>query len=216
MFCRILHKLQSSKAVVRLNLLRIIRSICDASEQQGDLICRYGLIETIQRLSEIDGAVLVRNMAGELVKSSQTNDKIGLSGGRRRPGRRSSSSTTPPSLSTNMSVPQTPTNNRSARCLTYLNERSARQPDMTSGAMSYKPANEDGTNSYNFTSSAHGPGASSRSRLPRTKAGRQSMITPPSKDSIPTPTSHRQEAATPAPAPNSRRRRRVSDERGQI
>jgi hypothetical protein len=216
LFCRILHKLQSSKAVVRLNLLRIIRSICDASEQQGDLICRYGLIETIQRLSEIDGAVLVRNMASELVKSSQTNDKIGMSGGRRRPGRRLSSSATPPSLSTSMSVPQTPNSNRSARCLTHVNERGARQPYMRCGAMSFKPPGEDGTNSHNFTPSAHGPGASSRSRLPRTKVGRQSAVTPTFKESNITAINDRQEVVTPATAPNSRRRRRVSGERGQI
>ena len=108
-FHRILRKLQSNKAVVRLNLLRIIRSICDASDEQGALISRYGLDETIQKLAENDGAVLVRNMAGELIKSNEMNNRLSMGGGKRRPSRSSSSSTTPPSLLTSYSMPSTPT-----------------------------------------------------------------------------------------------------------
>lgn len=202
--------------MVRLNLLRIIRSICDASDQQGDLITRYGLFETIQRLSEIDGAVLVRNMASELVKTSETNDKIGMSGARRRPGRRASSSTTPPSLTTSISVPQTPTSNRAARCPNPINERMPKQPAIISAAMPYRPATEEGPNSNHFAASPHGSGAISRSRLPRTKSGRPSMMTASPKELNATPTNYRQEAVMPAPTPNSRRRRRISDERRPV
>lgn len=216
LFYRILHKLQSSKPVVRLNLLRIIRSICDASDQQGDLITRYGLFETIQRLSEIDGAVLVRNMASELVKSSETNDKIGMSGARRRPGRRASSSTTPPSLSTSTSVPQTPTSNRTTGCTNLLNERIPKQPTIISAPISYRPATEEGSNSNSSAASPNGSGVLSRSRLPRTKSGRPSMMTASPKESNATPTSYRQEAVGLTPAPNSRRRRRISDERRPV
>lgn len=67
-FARILTKLSHNKAVVRLNLLRILRTICDASEQKEALIRTYGMHQTIQRLAEKDGAVLVRNLAGELIK----------------------------------------------------------------------------------------------------------------------------------------------------
>lgn len=67
-FARILTKLSHNKAVVRLNLLRILRTICDASEQKEALIRMYGMYQTIQRLAEKDGAVLVRNLAGELIK----------------------------------------------------------------------------------------------------------------------------------------------------
>lgn len=67
-FTRILTKLSHNKAVVRLNLLRILRTICDASEQKEALIRMYGMYQTIQRLAEKDGAVLVRNLAGELIK----------------------------------------------------------------------------------------------------------------------------------------------------
>ncbi|KAL8953799.1 MAG: hypothetical protein Q9222_000364 [Ikaeria aurantiellina] len=79
LFSRILSKLNSSKAVVRLNLLRIIRSICDASDDQGAIIRRYGLIDTIQRLAEVDGAVLVRNLAGELIKACEASDRFAMS-----------------------------------------------------------------------------------------------------------------------------------------
>lgn len=202
--------------MVRLNLLRIIRSICDASDQQGDLITRYGLLETIQRLSEIDGAVLVRNMASELVKSSETNDKIGMSGARRRPGRRASSSTTPPSLSASTSVPQTPTSSRTSRCPNPLNERVLKQPAIISTALSYRPATEEGSNSNSSAPSPNGSGVISRSRLPRTKNGRPSMMTASPKDSNVTPTTFRQEAVGPTPTPNSRRRRRISEERRPI
>lgn len=67
-FSRILTKLSHNKAVVRLNLLRILRTICDANEQKETLIRMYGMYQTIQRLAEKDGAVLVRNLAGELIK----------------------------------------------------------------------------------------------------------------------------------------------------
>lgn len=199
--------------MVRLNLLRIIRSICDASDQQGDLITQYGLFETIQRLSEIDGAVLVRNMASELVKSSEMNDKIGMSGARRRPGRRASSSTTPPNLSISTSVPHTPTSNRTTRYPIPLNERIPKQPAIINTALSYRPATEEGTNSNILSASPSGSGVISRSRLPRTKSGRPSMITASPKEANTTPTNYRQEALGSAPAPNSRRRRRISDER---
>ncbi|KAI9653493.1 MAG: hypothetical protein M1829_001286 [Trizodia sp. TS-e1964] len=68
LFSRILQKLSHNKAVVRLNLLRIVRSIFDASDGQAEVIWQYGLYEAIQKLAETDSAVLVRNMASELLK----------------------------------------------------------------------------------------------------------------------------------------------------
>ena len=74
LFSRILQKLRHHKAVIRLNLLRIVRSICDSSDDdQGQMIRRHGLFEAIQRLAQHDSAVLVRNLADELVKSSLDN-----------------------------------------------------------------------------------------------------------------------------------------------
>lgn len=66
LFYRILQKLNHNKAVIRLNLLRIVRSICESSEEQGGLIRKYGLLPAIEKLAESDSAVLVRNMASEL------------------------------------------------------------------------------------------------------------------------------------------------------
>jgi hypothetical protein len=68
-FARIVQKLAHNKAVVRLNLLKILRTICDASEQKEALIREYGMYPIVLRVSEKDTAVLVRNMASELVKA---------------------------------------------------------------------------------------------------------------------------------------------------
>ncbi|KAF8474937.1 hypothetical protein BDZ91DRAFT_285773 [Kalaharituber pfeilii] len=69
-FARILQKLTHTKALVRLNLLRILRTICDASEQKGSILQEYGMTHTIQRLADKDVAVLVQNLARELLKLS--------------------------------------------------------------------------------------------------------------------------------------------------
>lgn len=205
LFCCILQKLQSNKAVVRLNLLRIVRSICDASEEQGGLISRYGLVDTVQRLAEVDGAVLVRNMASELVRSSEMNDKIGVSGGKRRPGRRTSSSTTPPSLLTSHSMPPTPTSSRSSHSINYFLERNARPTSATNGPMAYRSISRDST-------LPNTSGTAAKSRLPRTTTTRQSILTSPKKEDNTGLYTCGQEIAQ-SPAPNSRRRRRVSGER---
>ena len=205
LFRRILQKLQSNKAVVRLNLLRIVRSICDASEEQGGLINRYGLVDTIQRLAEVDGAVLVRNMASELIRSSESNDRIGGNGSKRRQGRRASSTTTPPSLLASHSMPPTPTSGRSSHSVNYFLERNSRQPNSSNGPIAYRPISRDGT----LTNAS---GSAARSRLPRTTTSRQSILTSPKKeDSLTLITNMLQ--TTPMPAPNSRRRRRSSAER---
>ena len=211
LFYRILRKLQSNKAVVRLNLLRIIRSICDASEEQGALISRYGLGDTVQRLAENDGAVLVRNMAGELIKSSEMNDKLGMSGSKRRPGRRSSSSTTPPSLLTSYSMPSTPTSNRTAHSTNYSVGRDIRQRSAINGAVPYRPASRDGIGASALPIIVNGSGSVAKSRLPRTtstRTPRQQALAPPKGENM-VPNGAIQDA-TQTPAPHSRRRRRVS------
>ena len=208
LFYRILQKFQSTKAVVRLNLLRIVRSICDASEEQGALISRYGLEDAIQRLAENDGAVLVRNMAGELIKSGETSERLGISGSRRRPGRRSSSSTTPPSLLTSYSMPSTPTSSRSGHSTNYNLDRA--QKNGVNSAIPYRPASRDGGNISRLPTLVNGV----KSPLPRTTTTRmpqRQVIVSPRKDhpeNIAPDSSRRDSAA--APTPNSRRRRRVS------
>ena len=217
LFGRILQKLQSSKAVVRLNLLRILRSICDASDEQGSLITLYGLTDTVLRLSEVDGAVLVRNMAGELIKSSET-DRNGLSGSKRRPARRTSSSTTPPSLIHSQSVPATPSSDRSAHSTSYLNDRAARSRGPLNGPLAYRPGSRNGSVSSgnpNIAVASSGPAA--RSRLPRTtssRPSRTSMLTSPGRESsgLGVMSPQDQSPMSPMPVPNSRRRRRINGE----
>lgn len=74
-FARIVQKLSHNKAVVRLNLLKILTTICDASEQKEALIREYGMYPIVHRVSERDPAVLVRNMASDLVKACNEHAK---------------------------------------------------------------------------------------------------------------------------------------------
>jgi hypothetical protein len=66
-FKRVIDKLRHSKAVVRLNLLRILRTVCDVHPNRAILVERYGLHEIVLQLSKNDGAVLVRELAREIV-----------------------------------------------------------------------------------------------------------------------------------------------------
>ncbi|EKG21879.1 hypothetical protein MPH_00799 [Macrophomina phaseolina MS6] len=62
LFSRVGQKLHTRKPVVRLNLLRIVRSICDSTEESGGgapLIQSHGLLEAIKRLAESDPAILL-------------------------------------------------------------------------------------------------------------------------------------------------------------
>ncbi|CAK1362730.1 Cytokinesis protein sepH [Cercospora beticola] len=85
LFERAAVKMHAKKALVRLNLLRVIRSICDACEGQGmiehgtmgeggSLLRRYSLFDSVKELARHDPAILVREMANDLVKSSELAD----------------------------------------------------------------------------------------------------------------------------------------------
>ncbi|KAK4549607.1 hypothetical protein LTR36_004908 [Oleoguttula mirabilis] len=102
-------KLHAKKPLVRLNLLRVIRSICDANEEEGALIRRYNLLESVQDLAKTDQAILVREMANELVEKCNKS-VVSTPGAARYAGlRRSSSSTmTPPIVPSIGSLPPTP------------------------------------------------------------------------------------------------------------
>lgn len=178
-FSRTSQKLASKKALVRGNLLRIIRSICDASEHLGSaqLIRLSPLYETVQRLSEQDPAVMVRELASELIKTCDLSTENRFDSTRVRPGtRRSSSSTvsTPtqlfPSSSPATGPPQLL---RSATGKLVLESssgsrldpaRSARLSSATTASLTpIRPSSRDGS-----ISSAAG---SAKSRLPRTNHG---------------------------------------------
>lgn len=67
-FKRVIDRLaHHGKAVVRLNLLRILRTVCDVHPNRAILVERYGLYEIVAKLSKEDGAVLVRELAREIV-----------------------------------------------------------------------------------------------------------------------------------------------------
>ncbi|KAI8306436.1 Cytokinesis protein [Colletotrichum sp. SAR11_59] len=84
MFAGIGQRLGHKKAVVRLNLLRLVRNIMDAcdSEMLGmgngssslNIKQVRSLFDAIQTLAEKDSAVLVRNLASELVKSHNDSE----------------------------------------------------------------------------------------------------------------------------------------------
>lgn len=135
MFAGIAQRLGHKKAVVRLNLLRLVRAIidaCDTALGNGDGTTSLNnaqvrsLMEVIQTLAETDTAVLVRNLAAELVRSHlegrpspsalmMRHDSItslqtsSASSSSRRSTTRRNTSYTPPSLQSSMSFPQTPT-----------------------------------------------------------------------------------------------------------
>lgn len=66
-FRRVIDRLAHSKAVVRLNLLRILRTVCDVHPNRAILVERYRLHEIVAKLSKDDGAVLVRELAREIL-----------------------------------------------------------------------------------------------------------------------------------------------------
>ncbi|KII90830.1 hypothetical protein PLICRDRAFT_107006 [Plicaturopsis crispa FD-325 SS-3] len=79
-FKRVIDRLGHSRAVVRLNLLRILRTVCDVHPNRAILVERYGLYDIVSKLSKDDGAVLVRELAREIVPALQPALKPALSG----------------------------------------------------------------------------------------------------------------------------------------
>lgn len=76
MYDGILQKLLHKKTVIRLNMLRVVRSICDASESEdgGVNITSHPLFEAIEVLAKRDTAVLAGNMAKDLVRAARDRD----------------------------------------------------------------------------------------------------------------------------------------------
>lgn len=227
----ILQKLNHKKAVVRLNLLRIVRSICDSSGEQADNIRSHSLFDAIRRLADNDNAVLVRNMASELVKSNLDKDQDSGSGGRPRPGQiaRRTNSYTPPSLHQGVSTPSTPTHgSRASTSSAFVDgsvtPRRMAVPPGNGDSILYRPGSRDGSQfSIRRTSSELANGASaSKSRLPRTsmlRSSRSSMAAPTLREeplSLRTGMRSRDQSRTigppapggTAPQPNSKRRTR--------
>lgn len=70
-FQRLIDRLGHSRAVVRLNLLRILKQVCDVHPNRALLVERFGLYELVSKLSQEDGAVLVRELAREIKPALQ-------------------------------------------------------------------------------------------------------------------------------------------------
>ncbi|KAF2018076.1 hypothetical protein BU24DRAFT_164640 [Aaosphaeria arxii CBS 175.79] len=118
-FTRTAQKLGHKDAVTRLNLLRILRTICDATEEGCTLIKAYGVYEPIFHLSNHDPAILVRQMAEELVRACDEVGKRSTSraSGFRRPtssaGVRAGSGSSNGSTIVSGMTPPTPTSLKS-------------------------------------------------------------------------------------------------------
>lgn len=66
-FQRLTDRLSHHKAVVRLNLLKLLKAICDIHPDRASLVERFGLYDVVERLSRTDGAILVRELARDIV-----------------------------------------------------------------------------------------------------------------------------------------------------
>lgn len=200
MFAGIAQRLGHKKAVVRLNLLRLVRTIMDACEPTGmgtgdgsqtlNSAQVRSLMDSIQTLAEADSAVLVRNLASELLRShidgasaaathmmrhdgssSQMSSSVSSSRMRRN------NSYTPPALQTSLSVPQTPTS-RSRQGLSagnaYIEVTASprRAAGLEREGILYRPRSRDGPTGLprrvSGDSSSIGSSAGVKSRLPRT------------------------------------------------
>ena len=168
LFARILQKLSHNKAVIRLNLLRIVRSICDSNDEQGGLLRKYGLYDAVQKLADGDSAVLVRNMASELVKSALEWDQQYHNAGRRRGSRRASSSTSSIMNGGSPFPPSTPPGRPSLSTSYFdLSERRP-QSGMNGSKLPFRPTSRDGLTEKASLHLTTGTSNVGKSRLPRT------------------------------------------------
>ncbi|RDL38065.1 Cell division control protein-like protein 15 [Venustampulla echinocandica] len=198
LYSGILQKLNHKKAVVRLNLLRIVRSICDLSDEQSGSIRDHKLFEAIEHLAENDSAVLVRNMANDLVRSSLEKERESGSGGRSRPvgAVRRKNSFTPPLLQHSASTPMTPTHgSRISQSPAFMNgsltpRRIAATSYSNGDSILYRPRSRDGATPQiprrvSGEHAANGTSSVSKSRLPRTsmlRSSRASLAAPLPRD----------------------------------
>ncbi|ODQ64325.1 hypothetical protein NADFUDRAFT_67070 [Nadsonia fulvescens var. elongata DSM 6958] len=68
-FDQLKRKLSSiNKPIIRLTLLKVIRSIISANDNDGSILKRFGIWQTIKTMSEIENSVLVKGIASELLQ----------------------------------------------------------------------------------------------------------------------------------------------------
>lgn len=177
LFTRIGQKLRHSKPAVRLNLLRIISSICDSTSEQAGLLDRYGLLDAIRELQS-DPAVLVRDLAGKLVKASEASSDSVSRSKRRTTLRRRSTSTTPPGLISSHSIPSTPQLTGPGQSKRLMEGRETpRHRNELNVSRGIRPGSRDGSGNGSSPAPGYqgGNGIPAKSRLPRTAAHRLSQ-----------------------------------------
>jgi hypothetical protein len=83
-FKRVIDKLgHNGKAVVRLNLLKLLRSVVEVHPNRTLLVDKYGLLDVVEKLSKGDVPVLVRELAREIVPTLRPvlmKSPVGLGG----------------------------------------------------------------------------------------------------------------------------------------
>ncbi|KAG0229437.1 hypothetical protein BGW42_001592 [Actinomortierella wolfii] len=77
LFQRLMDRLAHPKAVVRLNLLRILRSIFEVHPERSQIIVRYGIAQVVENIAEEDNAVLVKEMAREILEAFAESENEG-------------------------------------------------------------------------------------------------------------------------------------------
>ena len=66
-FKRIIERLSHKKALVRLNLLRILRIVLEYNPERKNIVQQYNISSTVEKLSVNDSAILVRELAKEMI-----------------------------------------------------------------------------------------------------------------------------------------------------
>ncbi|KAK2805354.1 hypothetical protein FQN51_000180 [Onygenales sp. PD_10] len=228
MFDRIGQQLHHTKPAVRVNLLRILSTICDSTDDRGSLLSRYGLLDAIRELQN-DSRVLVRELATQLIKSSEESDSlssVAIMAAKRRTTlhRRQSTSTThtPPSLISSHSMPASPQVGRSSAAakLLYEGGQTPRRQNggINGGPLALRPGSRDGRSpAVSIASGPSSAGAAGgvKPRLPRamTQLRQSQQTTPPSSqfgEEIRTPTSSTRPPSSSASSVHPRRRRQTN------
>ncbi|CCJ30742.1 unnamed protein product [Pneumocystis jirovecii] len=75
-FEKLIRRLQHQKPIVRLNLLRVLKSICNAHPSKQNLVTQYGLYDIIEKLSQQDTAVLVRELAKDIMNQTLMDNSV--------------------------------------------------------------------------------------------------------------------------------------------
>ena len=215
LFARTVQKLLTKKAVVRGNLLRIIKSVCDASEEQDTLIIKYGLYPSIERLAENDPAILVRNMAADLISSNMRGT---VEGNRYRQNRQTSSfNATLPLVYHSSPQPPTPQDPRliaspSYHAVSHDYSAARARPGHLAAKVPLPVSRKDEVPS---DSSASAGALNGKARAPRTNSvtsmlARSSISSRREENIPPTPTGAGASRSHAPPATNPRRRRQLS------